>query len=192
LYNVFLFAISKKGGIMKTCVNHPNKKAIAVCHGCGKDYCELCLDEGIEHYYCRKPQCRKLLKEELSRGEMPEVVTCPNCGYKIKIPKNQKLSGKVHCKKCEATLDFNYNPPKVEKKENYIELLSSLNLGDIALIKSILEDGKIDYYVTGENFLGMQPLLQPAVFYVNESHLSKAKELLKDFELHIWGASDKQ
>ncbi len=36
---------------MENCVNHPNKKALSACHGCGKHYCESCLDEGKEFYY---------------------------------------------------------------------------------------------------------------------------------------------
>ncbi len=43
--------------------------------------------------------------------------------------------------------------------------------------------------MTGENFLGVRPLLEPAFFYVNENDLELAKEILKDFELHLFGFS---
>jgi len=98
----------------------------------------------------------------------------------------------VHCPECEALIDLEVNPPKISNKENYIELLSSLNQGDIALIKSILDDSNVDYYVFGENFLGADPLIQPARFIVNENQLEEAKEVLKDFKLNIWGTSKNQ
>ena len=62
-------------------------------------------------------------------------------------------------------------------------------MGDVALIKSILEDSGIEYYAYGENFLAVRPLLEPVKFFVNENQLEDAKEQLKDFDLHIWGFS---
>jgi hypothetical protein len=67
-----------------------------------------------------------------------------------------------------------------------------MNQGDIALIKSILEDANIDYYVFGENFLSVDPLIQPAKFFVNENQIDEVKELLKDIKLSIWGFSNNQ
>jgi len=174
---------------MKTCTNHPNKEAFSVCHGCGKDYCSECLDEGREYYYCKKPECQKLLQEEMYLENLAKNLICPNCSTKIELPDVTSFNGKVHCHNCEALIDFNAKPPKILKKEIYTELLSSFNQGDIALIKSILNESKIDYYISGEHFLTVDPLIQPARFFINDSDVSNAKELLKDFELHIWGAS---
>jgi hypothetical protein len=174
---------------MKFCVNHPYKKAFSICHSCGKDYCEACLDEGKEYYYCKNPECQKLLLEELPPEPFPINVICPNCSCEIKLEYEERTSGKVHCPECEAVIDLRVNPPGLLNKENYVELLSSLNQGDIALIKSILEDAEVDYYVFGENFLGADPLIQPARFFVNENQLEEAKEVLKDFKLNIWGTS---
>jgi hypothetical protein len=70
--------------------------------------------------------------------------------------------------------------------------LSSLNQVDIGLIKSILGNADIEYYVFGENFLSAEPLLQPARFFVNGNKLEEAKELLKDYDLRIWGFSSNQ
>ena len=67
--------------------------------------------------------------------------------------------------------------------------MSSLNQGDIGIIKSILDDNEIDYYVTGENFLSVSPLLEPAQFFVNTNQFEEAKKLLKDFDLKIFGFS---
>ena len=174
---------------MKTCSNHPDKKAFSICHGCGKDYCELCLDEGKEFYYCKNPECQKILHGELLPAPFPIQIICPNCLSEFELEDEERASRKIHCPECEAFINLKAIPPKVLKKENYVELLSSLNLGDIALIKSILDDSEVDYYVFGENFLGADPLIQPARFFVNENQLEEAKEVLKDFKLNIWGTS---
>jgi hypothetical protein len=174
---------------MKTCFNHPDKKAFLICHGCGKDYCKECLDEGKEYYYCKKPACQKLLHEELPTALLPVKVICPNCSSELELEDEERTSRKVHCPECEALIDFQEKSPKVLNRENYIELLSSLNQADIALIQSIMDDSEIDYYVLGENFLGVRPLLEPARFFVNENQLEEAKEVLKDFQLNIWGTS---
>jgi hypothetical protein len=170
---------------MKTCTNHPRKEAFSTCHSCGRDYCNDCLDEGYEFYYCTAAQCQELLFKEI----LPENLSCPNCNKDLELSYSERRKMKVHCQQCEAFINFLTNPPQVFAKEKYIQLLFSLNQGDIGIIKSILDDSDIDYYISGENFLTVEPLIQPARFYVNLNHLEIAKELLKDFELNIWGAS---
>ena len=101
----------------------------------------------------------------------------------------ERQKKKIHCPDCEALIDFNINPPHVLEKENFIQLLSSLNQGDIGIIKSILDESEVEYFISGENFLTVEPLIQPARFYVNSNQLEIAKELLKDFKLNPWGAS---
>jgi len=176
---------------MKSCVNHTDKKAISICYGCGKDYCELCLVESKEFYFCKNPECQKLLREELPPALFPKKIICPNCSSELKLEDEERTSGKVHCPECEALIDFGVNPPKMSNNENYIELLSSLNQGDIALIKSIFNNSKIDYYVFGEN-LSSLAMVQPTRFFVNEIQLEEAKEVLKDIKLNIWSYSKNQ
>jgi hypothetical protein len=79
-----------------------------------------------------------------------------------------------------------------ENNQNFIQLFSTLNQGDIALLKSILDDNEVEYYVTGENILALRPLLTPAVFYIKESEVEKVKDILKDFDVHIFGISAKE
>lgn len=177
---------------MKACVNHPDKKAVSVCHHCGKDYCGECLTEGREYYYCFSPECREALEKEIHPVKLPENINCPGCGNKIEISDTERITAKVHCPNCEALVDFNSDPPEVMNKENYAELLSSFNQGDISLIKSVLDNSDIDYYVFGENFLSVDPLIQPARFFVNVKDMETARELLKDFDLRIWGTSTDQ
>jgi len=177
---------------MKTCTNHHGKEALSICHSCGKDYCSECLTEGKEFYYCKNSECQELLKKEMPAGKLASTMVCPGCGSVIEPSEEERVNGKVHCHTCEATTDFTVEPYLIAAKENYVKLFSSLNQGDIALIKSLLADADIDYYTTGENFLSVDPLIQPAQFYVNENQIEEAKELLKEFKLHIWGTSNEQ
>jgi hypothetical protein len=49
------------------CENHPDKKALSLCHSCGEYFCSDCLNEGLEFYYCKKNECVKALNKELSQ-----------------------------------------------------------------------------------------------------------------------------
>jgi hypothetical protein len=176
---------------MKICTNHPGKTAYSICNNCKEDFCEDCLDEGKDFYYCQKEECQQKLKEELSSKYIPENEVCPNCKSELELSEEEKEIRKIHCPECESLIDFNFAPPKVLVKDNYTQILSTLNQGDIALIKSILDDGNIDYFILGENFLGVRPLLEPARILVNDNQLEEVKELLKNIELNILGVSTK-
>lgn len=177
---------------MKNCVNHPEKEAHSICHGCKKEYCKECLDEGVEYYYCKNPACQELLEEEKPSIKAPQDITCPNCESELELSDEERIYGKIHCPICESILDFRSGTPKILKRENYQELISSLNQGDIALIKSILDEENVDYFILGENFLGIRPLLEPAQIFVNVNQIDEVKELLKDFKANIFGISTNQ
>ncbi len=177
---------------MNDCFNHPDKKAFSICHGCGKEFCESCLDEGIEYFFCKNSECQKLFRIELPPIEAPENIICPNCDSELELSDDERIKGKTHCPECESVIDFTVNPPKVLEKENYTEIISSLNQGGIALIKSIFDDGDIDYQIFGENFLSVRPLLEPARIFANTNQMEKVQELLKDFDLKIFGVSAKR
>lgn len=175
---------------MKNCINHPERKAISVCHNCGKEYCKLCLVEGQEHYYCKDPLCQEALKKE-QPPILPSQIVCPKCSTATEPSKEERRTGKFHCPQCELFIDYNFDPPKILEPESYTELFPSMNQGDIALIRSVFDDAQINYYVTGQNFLSVEPLAVPARFFVLSNQVEEAKELLKDFKLHIFGASDR-
>lgn len=162
---------------------------------------------GEEYYYCKNTECQKLLKAESKNNNfsvsseihesshtknLPEYLSCPNCKTEMELSEEERKSGKVHCPDCETFIEYNFNPPKIMKNENYVELVSTLNWGDIAIVRSLLENSEIDYFVAGENFLSARPLLEPVVFYVNESQFKEAKEIIKDVKIHIWGNSINQ
>lgn len=169
------------------CFNHPEKIADNICHNCGNHFCQTCLSEGVEYYYCTRSECQDVLKLEL----VPAQIICPNCSHPLDLNFEERSSQKIHCPHCEALIDFKNKDEKITEPDEYVEIISSFNQGDLALIKSMLDDAQINYYSTGENFLSVDPLIQPAKLYVLKEQYVEATELLKDFNLHIFGASAK-
>ncbi|MFZ3091822.1 MAG: hypothetical protein WA240_14535 [Nitrospirota bacterium] len=55
------------------CSNHPNKNSLSFCHSCGKYFCEDCLNEGEEYYYCKEEKCQLLLKKEKLRLQIIKI-----------------------------------------------------------------------------------------------------------------------
>lgn len=174
---------------MEKCINHPERNVYSICHNCGRQFCEECLTAGPDFYYCNSPQCREKLKDDLQKALNGTSTVCPNCQSELTISSDEFQAGGFRCPECDSFVVFLDGKPEVLPDKNYVQLLSSLNQGDIAIIRSMLDDAEVDYYVTGENFLGVRPLLEPAIFYVNEIHLELAKDILKDFELHLFGFS---
>jgi hypothetical protein len=105
---------------------------------------------------------------------------CPNC-------KAEYLAGVDRCAECGVPLlealpviDHEHGEP------TYVEVIT-YNAGDIALIKSILDDGEIEYQIEGEYFNSMLPLLEPVKILVPENKVEVTKEILKDFNLTYLG-----
>jgi hypothetical protein len=46
------------------CKNHSNVKALSFCHSCKEYFCENCLEESIEYYYCKKKSCQEAKRRE--------------------------------------------------------------------------------------------------------------------------------
>lgn len=170
---------------MNYCTNHPDKKAFGKCNYCGELFCKDCLLIGEEYNCCSKAECMKLNDAKL----LPKEVSCPKCSTEIILDEKERMSEHVHCPECEVRIDYSVNPPQVEEPKNYVEIAWSLNQGDISLIKSLLDDTEIDYYVYGENFLSVDPLIQPARIFVLAEQAGLVKDILKDFEVHIMGVS---
>jgi hypothetical protein len=57
-------------------------------------------------------------------------------------------------------------------------------MGEIALIKSLLDSGRVPYYIAGENvgtLYGFAGVLNPLDVMVREDYAQDARELLRDF-----------
>ncbi len=103
---------------------------------------------------------------------------CPNCHAEY-------VEGIRQCRDCGVPL-VDKLPPDQGMYE-FTEILSTFNLVDIAVIKSILDDGEIHYYFIGENFNQIDQLVQPTRLFIREDDVEEAKELLKDFSLTYLG-----
>lgn len=179
---------------MEYCVNHPEKEAYEFCHYCGKPFCKECLTEEGEYNVCNNRECREKAEAEKTHKPagpvlLPEEVECPSCKCKISLDDKERALKKVHCPECEAYIDYSVNPPSFEEPKKYIPATWSFNQGDLFIIKSLFDDAEIDYYTTGENFLSVDPLIQPARFWVLESQLELAEEILKGSNLNVTGVS---
>ena len=47
------------------CHNHPNRRALSFCHSCRLFFCQECLIDGGEYYYCKNDRCQEKYHELL-------------------------------------------------------------------------------------------------------------------------------
>jgi hypothetical protein len=109
---------------------------------------------------------------------------CPEC--KAEYVKNITM-----CPDCQATLvdvlsDHTKDPP-IE----YEDILATYNQGDLALLKSVLEDAEIDYHIKTEFFNQIDPLIQPAVLEVRKDQAAAVRKMLKDMKFTFLGVSNR-
>ncbi len=105
---------------------------------------------------------------------------CPSCGAEY-------VPGIRECPDCHEILIATPPPPPVAVE--YEEILRTFNQGDIALIKSILDDAGMEYYFQGEIFNLVDPLIQPARLRVRKEQAGEARELLKGLNVNFLGVS---
>jgi hypothetical protein len=100
---------------------------------------------------------------------------CPKC-------KSEYYEGLQRCESCDADL-----VEKLIEKEHpehkFIEILSTFNPMDIAMIKSILENEEINFYFDGDNFFAYRPFAIAARLMVQEDQVEIVIELIKDLKL---------
>jgi hypothetical protein len=107
---------------------------------------------------------------------------CPNCRAEYK-------SGISRCADCDVDLVDELPPESEPEWVEFEEVLSTYNLADIALIKSILEETGMKYYFENENFVHVSPLALPARLMVPRNQVEKTLELLKGMDLAFMGVS---
>ena len=111
---------------------------------------------------------------------------CPKCGAEYR-------EGFTHCSDCDVDLVKELPKEKTkpireatEDDKTFIGVLSTYNLGDIALIRSILDNEGIEYYLQGENTASIRGYMDPTILMVRSDQVEVVKELLKDFDAK-WG-----
>jgi hypothetical protein len=102
---------------------------------------------------------------------------CPNC-------KAEYQEGITHCSDCDADLVVSLPEREVnEDNATFIPILSTYNLGDIAVLRSILDDQGIEYFIQGENTAYIRGYMDPSILKVREDQVQTVRELLKNFDL---------
>ena len=105
---------------------------------------------------------------------------CPKCKAKY-------VTGVTMCAECNVPLverlsterGAKKKSKKIQSKLKYVELLITFNQGEIAVIKSILDDARIVYYFKGEFFQMVHIFADPARLMVREDHVKEARRLLR-------------
>lgn len=105
---------------------------------------------------------------------------CPSC-------RAEYVPGIRECADCHVPLTESPPPPLTAVE--FEEVLRTFNQGDIALIKSILDDAGIEYFFQGEIFNLVDPLIQPARLCVRKDQAGEARERLKGLNVAFLGVS---
>lgn len=102
---------------------------------------------------------------------------CPNCGA-------QYRDGFSRCADCGADL-VSGKPPEPGEDVRYVEMVevfSTYNPGDIAVIKSVLDGESIHYYFQGENTNMLIGAGAYARLLVAEDQVDRVRDILKEME----------
>jgi len=102
---------------------------------------------------------------------------CPKCGAEYR-------EGFTHCADCDVAL-VGDRPPETEDHLRYVEMVevfSTYNPGDIAVIKSILDAEDIHYYFQGENTNLMVGGGSYARLLVQADQVERVKDILQELE----------
>ena len=114
---------------------------------------------------------------------------CPEC-------KAEYREGFTSCSDCQIPLVSELpDDAKVGQKgdlEGYIKfepVLATHNQGDIAIIKSILDNENIQYHFKDEAMNLVRPHLEPAILMAQDDQVETVRHLFKDLDLQItlWG-----
>jgi len=112
---------------------------------------------------------------------------CPKC-------KAEYVRGITICADCDIPL-VEHLPKKetCEKQgKDFREILIAVNAGEIAMVKSLLDDAGIDYYVKGGYFAVLRPFADPARLFVREDQYEEALEILEDLDSGRGGTLDRE
>jgi hypothetical protein len=107
---------------------------------------------------------------------------CPQC-------RTEYVEGVTECADCRVALVADRPAETAFVQPEFEMILTIFNVGDIAVIKSVLDSAGIDYIFDGENFNLVDPMIQPARLFVRSAQVATANELLKDMTLHYLSLS---
>ena len=102
---------------------------------------------------------------------------CPKC-------RSEFREGFFECSECSVPLVENLPPEEPEPAPEYVdfkEIMTSLDMRDIAFIETILDDHQIKYFIHNEYLGSTYGAALPARIMVSEDQAKEAEELLHDF-----------
>lgn len=105
---------------------------------------------------------------------------CPKC-------RTEYREGFYVCVDCDCDLVDELPPEEVPGFIDYVEVMGTYNVADVALIRSILDAENITYYFNAEHFMYVRPLAETVRLMVKKDEAEKAKEVLQDLDLAITG-----
>lgn len=101
---------------------------------------------------------------------------CPKC-------KAEYVSGITECPECKVQLVDSLPEQSIGNTQDveYVELLRTESLSEIAFIKSLLDSAGLTYYFKGEHFSHSRFGMHPAQLMVSKDQRDQARELLREF-----------
>ena len=92
------------------------------------------------------------------------------------------------CADCDIPLVDRLPEKEATEKQNkdFREILMMVNAGEIAMVKSLLDDAGIDYYLKGGHFAVLRPFADPARLFVRMDQYEEAVEIIKDLDFGLW------
>lgn len=119
---------------------------------------------------------------------MADFVICPNCKAEYK-------HGIYVCADCDVplvdVLPDDESSGSAEFQENvFTDVFITSNAGEIAMIKSLLDDAGIDYYFQGERFASVHSGAYPSRLFVRADQCEEVLEILRDLHFSVFGDTD--
>jgi len=102
---------------------------------------------------------------------------CPRC-------KIEYEAGLDECADCGVPLVGELPSLEIEDDDELAEVLATHNQGDIAIIKSILDNYEIEYHFYDEYFSLVRPAVQPARLMVRKKDIKKVVHILHGLDLN--------
>ncbi len=102
---------------------------------------------------------------------------CPKC-------KSEYREGFYKCADCGSDLVYQLPPETSDNAgdEEFVEVFSTYQQGDISFIKSVLEGEGITYFFQGENSIMLIAAGAYARLLVKAEDVERAKEILRDLK----------
>jgi len=109
---------------------------------------------------------------------------CPKC-------RSEYLDTVFTCADCNVPLvpffpeesDSPRPDPTAPGPSDFVEVLTTRNLGDTAAIQTVLDGEGIDYFIIGEGTLAVLPGAESARVMVRKDQVRKAMEVLDELDL---------